>query len=282
MTSTTFGGQWTKDKLGILARYLDAYTTALKDQPFNLTYIDAFAGSGSWNPKAGYSLEEYGDFRELVKGSASIALDVKDKSFDRFIFIEKDAQRSESLNQLRMEHRERRIEVINGDANIELPRVCADMAARDRSVVFLDPYATEVSWETIEAIAETGKIDCWILFPLMAINRMMQRNNEPSEALSMHLDRIFGGREHWRDLYTTSKQLSLLGDEPPLQREVGSRQIADRYRERLKSAFQLMAPTSRTFLNSKNSSMFELFLAASNPRGAPIAVRIADHILKNL
>ena len=282
MAVATFGGKWTKDKLDILARYLDIYTTALKNEPFNLTYVDAFAGSGSWNPRSGYSLEEYGDFRELLKGSTSIALDVEDKSFDRLIFIERDPQRSESLEQLRAEHSDRRIEVINDDANVALPRICADMAGNDRAVVFLDPYATEVSWETVETIAETSKIDCWILFPVMAISRMMPRNNEPTEALSAQLDRIFGGREHWRDFYATSQQLSLLDDELPLQRVAGSRQIADCYRKRLRSVFQLMAPTRRTFFNSKNSPMFELFFAASNPRGAPIAVRIADHILKKL
>ena len=31
MNSTTFGGDWTSKKLEILRRYLDAYTTALKD-----------------------------------------------------------------------------------------------------------------------------------------------------------------------------------------------------------------------------------------------------------
>ena len=277
-----FGGKWTQEKLLILESYLDTYTTALKDQPFRLTYVDAFAGSGSWNPKSGYSEEEYGDFRDLLKGSASIALDVQDKSFDRLVFIEADSQRSESLEVMRSQHQDRWIDVINSDANAVLPEFCASMASNDRAVVFLDPYATEVSWETIESIAETGKVDCWILFPLMAITRMMPLNNEPTEALAANLDRIFGGREHWENFYASSKQLSLLGDEPPLQREEGSRQIADRYRERLKSVFQLMAPTSRTFLNSKNSRMFELFFAASNPRGAPIAVNIADYILKNL
>jgi len=29
-----FGGRWTKEKLGILRRYLDAYTKALKHQKF--------------------------------------------------------------------------------------------------------------------------------------------------------------------------------------------------------------------------------------------------------
>lgn len=282
MNTATFGGKWTQEKLEILGSYLDAYTTALKEQPFNLIYVDAFAGSGSWNPKSGYATEEYEDFRELLQGSASIALNVHDKSFDRLVFIEMDYQRSESLKQMRATLPDRRIDVINEDANVVLPEFCARMAKGDRAVVFLDPYATEVSWGTIESIAETGKIDCWILFPLMAISRMMPLSSEPPQAVSSNLDRIFGGREHWENFYSASQQLSLLGDDLPLQRPAGSSQIADRYRERLKSVFQMMAPTSRTFYNSKNAPMFELFFTASNPSGAPIAVRIADHILKNL
>ena len=282
MNAATFGGKWTQEKLQILGSYLDAYTTALKDQPFNLTYVDAFAGTGSWNPKSEYALEEYEDFRELLQGSASIALDVQDKPFDRLVFIEMNPQRSESLEMLCSALPGRHIEVINDDANAVLPEFCARMANNDRAVIFLDPYATEVSWETIESIAGTGRVDCWILFPLMAIARMMPRNSGPTEALSSNLDRIFGGREHWENFYSSSRQLSLLGDELPLQREAGSSQIADRYRERLKSVFRMMAPTSRTFFNSRNAPMFELFFAASNPRGAPIAVRIADHILKKL
>ena len=44
--ATTFGGSWTIEKLDILESYLDAYTTVLKNQPFKLMYIDAFAGTG--------------------------------------------------------------------------------------------------------------------------------------------------------------------------------------------------------------------------------------------
>ena len=41
-----FGGNWTEEKLDILAKYLDAYTTALKNKQFRLVYLDAFAGAG--------------------------------------------------------------------------------------------------------------------------------------------------------------------------------------------------------------------------------------------
>ena len=48
---TSYGGPWTLEKLDILESYLDAYTTALKKQPFKLMYIDAFAGTGYVEPQ---------------------------------------------------------------------------------------------------------------------------------------------------------------------------------------------------------------------------------------
>ena len=115
----------------------------------------------------------------------------------------------------------------------------------------------------------------------MAIAHMMPKENEPSEALAAQLNRIFGGREYWEDLYSQPAQMSLFNDAQRLVRPQGSEGIALRYQERLKSVFQKVAPNGRTLRNSKGSPMFELFFAASNPVGAPIAVDIADHILRN-
>ena len=117
----------------------------------------------------------------------------------------------------------------------------------------------------------------------MAIARMLRRDTEPSEPLAGQLDRIFGGREHWENFYRVSPQqpLPLFAHEPAQERPSGSDQIAIRYRERLASVFAQVAPTRRTFRNSKNSPIFELFFAASNPTGAPIAARIANHLLEN-
>ena len=61
---TSFGGSWTEQKLGIIYSYLDAYTTVMKNQTFHLTYVDAFAGDGTWSPGSGYALDDYGEFIE--------------------------------------------------------------------------------------------------------------------------------------------------------------------------------------------------------------------------
>ena len=43
---TSYGGRWALEKLEVISAYLDAHTTALKYQPFQLIYVDAFAESG--------------------------------------------------------------------------------------------------------------------------------------------------------------------------------------------------------------------------------------------
>lgn len=280
MIDSSFGGPWTQQKLHILSLYLDAYTTALKNQPFQLIYVDAFAGDGSWHPGSAYDTD-YDDFRELHEGSPRIALDITDKPFDTLIFIEKDPQRCESLRKLRSEFPRRCIEILNEDANVALPVFCENLRTHDRAVVFLDPFATEVSWTTVEGLASTQKVDCWILFPLGAIARMMPKRSAPSEELANQLDRVFGGSEHWQDLYSTSSQLSFFEEERGRERAGDSDQIAHQYRLRLQSVFAKVAPAGRELRNSKNSPMFQLFFAASNPKGANIAVDIAKYIIDN-
>ena len=278
----SFGGPWTQEKLAIIGAYLDAYTTALKDQPFQLIYVDAFAGEGYWRPGSAYASEDYEEFTELLEGSPAIALAVQDRPFDRFVFIENDDKRSQALNHLKRHHSERGINVIPKDANVALPTFCKSMDRFDRAVVFLDPFATQVSWSTVSAVARTGKIDCWILFPLSAIARIMPRGSIPPAAWASRLDQIFGGPEHWKLVYQEPTQLSFFKERARLERTAGSGQIAECYRKRLESVFERVAPTSRTLRNSKNSPMFELFFATGSTSGADIAVRIARHILERL
>ncbi len=275
MTSPRFGGRWTAQKLRILQAYLEAYTTALKNKRFTLIYVDGFAGAGSYRE----SRADYDEFNEFRQGSTRIALEIDDKPFDRLIFIDKDTVAAEALLNLKSEHPGRHIEVLQGDANDKVPEFCRSMGSFDRAVAFLDPFATQLSWSTVQAIARTEKIDCWILFPLMAVVRMMPKDKEPDEALAEELDRIFGDRQHWQKTYQDSPQLSFFDNDQRRQRTEGNEQIADSYRERLRTVFHRVAPTRCTLTNSNNAPLFELFFAVSNPSGAGPAMRIANHIL---
>ena len=52
------------------------------------------------------------------------------------------------------------------------------------------------------------------------------------------------------------------------------------FNDRLKSIFAAVADEPKVLRNSANSPLYLLCFAAGNPKGAPIALRIASHLLK--
>ena len=166
----SFGGVWTREKLSILRNYLSFYTKALKDQPFNLLYVDAFAGTGKQNPKLDGLQDDFLP-EEDFDGSVSVALNLE-PSFDRYYFNDLDAEHVHALEQMRSKHPMKDIRISKRDANDFIPSFCKELAPNDRAVMFLDPYSTELNWETLGHIAKTQKIDMWLLFPISAILRM--------------------------------------------------------------------------------------------------------------
>lgn len=276
--NTGFGGPWTEEKLAILKKYLDAYTTALKNKSFRLIYIDAFAGTGEVELT---SVDE--GKKEFIEGSAKIAMDVDEKPFDEYIFVEKDQDRCIQLNSLKEANKNKNIQIENEDANNFLQNLQKDWR-HYRGVLFLDPFATEVEWATIKKIASFEALDTWILFPTSAIARMLPKKREPdniSQKWVNRLNRIYGD-ESWRDLYSISPQLSLFGDEEQ-QRPEGIDGLIEIYKSKLDQLFgDRFLNQSRALKNSKNSALFEFLFCVGNPNGIGPARRIAEHILKNL
>ena len=145
---TQFGGSWTIEKLEILERYLDAYTTVLKNTPFKLLYIDAFAGSGKLELRG----RDNQDAITFLSGSAERALDIDSRPFDKLIFVDKDTDLCQQLELLRGRYPTRDIRVENRETNHFLREYEGDWK-NWRGILFLDPFATEVEWSTIETIA---------------------------------------------------------------------------------------------------------------------------------
>ena len=293
-----FGGSWTEQKLRILENYLKSYTTALKKRNFKLIYVDGFAGTGyihangprgvDNSPIRQEELEESGE--NFLKGSVMLALEVDDKPFDSFLFVEQNPDFARELERIKNEFPERDITVWQGDANQVLRLWCDSQTKRlskpwrgERAVVFLDPFATEVEWRTISAIARTKSIDLWILFPLSALTRILPREREPDEAYAHTLDKIYGGRE-WRELYrprvTVTRQPSLFPEDETLVIRDDQQAIVESYLEKMRAEFEMVSPEPKWLRNSKQSPLFAFMFAASNPRGAKIAVDIADHLLR--
>lgn len=295
----SFGGDWTATKLDVLSKYLKAYTTALKDKPssehpFRKAYIDAFAGTGYRTARRERD-EDASDTlpfpdlaapepQRLLDGSARLALKVE-PHFDRYIFIERDAMRCRELEGLKSEFPDlaSNIQVERGEANEEIQKICAKSWSAHRAVLFLDPYGMQVNWQTIEAVARTKAIDLWLLFPLgIGVNRLLTRSGEIPVGWRAALDRLLGTDDWYDEFYTKVQQpMDLFGNNEERIVKATNETIGRYFNDRLKTIFAGVADPG-VLRNSSNNPLYLLCLAAGNVKGAPTAVRIANHILKEV
>jgi three-Cys-motif partner protein len=288
-----FGGPWTEVKLDAVEYYLSCYTNALEHWPFDLWYIDAFAGTGSRTVERldgglfdGRPIELT---RETLAGSAKRALAVR-PPFHHFIFIEENADRCAALDQLRAEHTDADIRVIPGDANDVLKGLVRDgplsrNSQRSRGVVFLDPYALQVEWSTLVTLARTRILDVWYLFPLRDVVRQLAMHLSGIGPKEPKLDRVLG--PEWRELYRRPKpqewiQPDLWGnaDQEP-RRDATAEQVESWFRGRLASVFSY-ASEPLPILTAPGRQAFSLFLAVANPRKPAIdlAKQFASYVTK--
>lgn len=278
-----FGGNWTEKKLEILEKYLDSYTTALKNQHFNLLYVDAFAGTGEISYKQ--SGAEGEDAFKFIEGSAKRALNVSDKPFDRVVFVEKEGAYYKILKKLKASHPHRDIEVHHKDANAYLRDGLARLDWKNwRGVLFLDPFATEVEWDTIKVIAGYKALDMWVLFPVSAIMRMMPQSANPDEMVCAgKLNKIFGD-DSWKELYSPDPQQGLWGGAKSI-RNPGAQGVLRIYKDKLRGLFGDRFPSlSKELVNSKQAPLFEFIFCVGNPapQAIGLASRVAEHIIENL
>lgn len=285
-----FGGEWTTEKLERVRKYLEAYAKIMDQHIFRFAYIDAFAGTGyramrqDENPKE-LMLPEFTEkeAKNFLEGSVRIALQIRPR-FNKYIFIEKDEKRFAELKKLKNDFPEVREDIIliNAEANAYIKDLCQNYKwARNRAVLFLDPFGMQVIWETIEAIAETKAIDLWYLFPLgVAVNRLLRRNGEINEPLKIKLDKLFGTQDWYESFYQKSVSSTLFGESAVTEKIATYKAIGNYFVARLKKIFPGVAENPLPLLNSKNNPLYLLCFASANPRGAKTAIKIAQDILK--
>jgi three-Cys-motif partner protein len=296
-----FGGPWTEIKLDAVEYYLKCYTGALKRVPFDLWYIDAFAGSGDRESERqvggifeGVPIEIV---RETLAGSARRALQVS-PPFDHFVFIENDEGRYAALQEIEAERPSVNMRIIKGEANEELRGLVASPPwrgrdeSKSRGVVFLDPYALHVDWSTLHALASTEILDVWYLFPIRDTIRQLARNFKGIGPKEASLDRVLG--PEWRELYSIKPEKDIPADmfgwiaahdepeEPELQRVVSQGQFEQWLKKRLETEFAFVSEPL-PLLASPNRQLFSLFLGVSNPSkpATDLAEHFVNHVKKN-
>jgi three-Cys-motif partner protein len=282
-------GPWAAEKLNALETYLDFYNTALKNQPFERVYIDAFAGSlrskvrGSDlppEPSPFFDEEEALEARaEFIIGSPVRALGL-DPGFHRHHFFDLDESRVDKLRELCVGRNDVTIEV--GDCNPMIRDLCQQLSDRNvRGVAFLDPYGAHVEWETLEALARTGTMEVIINFPVaMAINRMITRSGIVPENWSDQLTRCFGTDEWHEVAYRVERDL--FGEEVVQKHGDVPDRLLDLYLARLRVIFSHVS-SPRLIRNTRGVPLYYLVWAGPNKlglKGAEYILRQGEKVLK--
>lgn len=282
-----FGGDHTRRKLDVVAKYLAAYVTVMKKQDFRLFYVDGFAGSGASTSKAEAERSQDPTLfpsTEVLDGSPTRALTVE-PPFDHYIFIEKSDKNVRSLAGLREKFPSRNIEIAPGDANDRIAEFCDRISGEklDRAVVFLDPFGLSVRWETIERLAATRKVDLWYLVPVDGMSRQIKEDGTFLPGASK-IDDIWGSAG-WRNKAVrpadTSDDLFGAVDER-LEKIAKAKQFSEMFREHLQDVFAGGVSSAYLPLGRGRRHDFSLMFACANPSAAAsdAAMRIANHILR--
>lgn len=286
-----FGGKWSEEKLGVLRKYLTAYNKVLSGTNFRRYYIDTFAGAGGQVVGRDHSTtqellpigEMRAEGRAFLEGSARIALQTA-PAFHQFIFSDLKKQNSEKLRQLKLEFPTKAIDVRQGDANDVLLATIKDVDWRvSRAVVFLDPFGGQVKWTTLEAIAATGGIDLWYLFPSgLGVLRQIPKHGKIRGDIDRLLTALFG-TESWKEKFLKpNPQLGLLDnlEQNPL-RTVSIESIERFLVSRLRVVFgEGTVDKCLTLYSTTHAPMYSLcFAAANRGRGGQIATKIARSLI---
>ena len=284
-----FGGEWTLQKLHIIDEYLKSYSIVLKNLKVKKIYVDGFAGSGKTELKT-KDLYDNGFLPEIVdetpqpvvvEGSALLSLKY---DFDEYYFLELDTNRIDVLKQNIIENYPQKINkvhFINGDSNKTLLDVVSNITKYDRCLMFLDPYALELKWETLKAISACGVVDLWYLFPLSLI-RLIEKERDISEANKQKVSSILGTEEWIDKLFTESSQLNFFGDTH--YNRVDYNQILNYIIDRFSSVFAYVSPDSKVLKNeAKNSPMFMLCFMMTNEsdKAQKLAAKLVKGIIKS-
>ena len=264
-------GRWSEEKLDLLAQYLEAYSVIMNKQKQtwlrDYYYIDAF--SGSVRPRAK-------DEERYINGSPIRALQTEPK-FDGYWFVDVNPQRVERVEKLREDFPNQIIQTYQGNCNDILcneiiPKI--PYSSKKRAFVFLDPYGLQVDWKTVRELADTKTCDIFVNFSIMAVTRLLPRDQNPDPEFVKQIDQVMGNTEWITQIYRESPatQLSLFSNlaEPTLSREkIDPDWLARLYTEQLSSLFPHV---SRPVLmrNSTNSVLYALCLASHNPNAIKI------------
>ena len=292
---SSWGGQWTEEKLDAFEKYVNAYLTIMnvykERYRWKLIYFDGFAGSGSRNDDDSQPVsellldlfkDECIDEEELntYKGAAERVLGIKQSGFDQYVFVDKNKTSSLQLEERLMPFaKEKNLVFKTSDANEQVITLAKAMHKSNSfaSLVLLDPFGMQVDWTSIEQLKGI-RTDLWILIPTgVIVNRLLDRKCELT-----HIDKLtsfFGKDESFlKNYFYKIRTVDTLFGETEIVEKVKKpiEKIAELYIEQLKTIFDYVTEKPLVLYNTRNTPIFHFACASNNQT----AINIASQIIK--
>ncbi len=251
-----YWGFWTRGKLDLLRRYLDAFTTASKRQS-EIIYLDLFGGQPT-------NRERLTD--ENLDGSARIALTKEDARFTRLRFFEVEPYASRLRTALDDGYPGRDFLVTSGDCNQTIWGVLEALSPYNwaPTFAFVDPNGPHVHWSTLEALAgfkkaHLTKPELWILLAAGMFIRTLPRDGRVRLEDATKLSLMYG-TERWRAIYQGRLEGAL---NPADARE----EYVNLMRWRLEQVLGYQWTHSLEILNERGHSIYHMIFATDHPAG---------------
>jgi three-Cys-motif partner protein len=246
-------GRWSEEKLYYVARYVDIFTTGMKDRWPRRVYIDLFSGPG---------ICVLDDSGQEIKGSPLVALSAR-YPFTAAYLNDLDRLATEALRSRLAPVRDVDITIANLDCNAaarEAGKVLPLDASDTLGLAVVDPTAFQISLESLAAMTRERKIDLIITLMTGHLRRFIA---EP--AFEPALDPFFGSSK-WRSLV----DLRASGA------RITYRRLLDFYEDQLRSIGYTHVDDDARILNTRGRTIYHLVFATKNERGADFFKKISQ------
>jgi three-Cys-motif partner protein len=243
-------GSWSEEKLFYIQRYIDIFTTGMKNLWLRRVYIDLFSGPG---------VCRIAKTDTEIPGSPLLALQTKEP-FTHAFLNDKDERAIEALR-ARTNESAIEVQLMNLDCN-DAARVIADSGELDSprtlGLAVIDPTAFQIRLDALEYMTQGRRIDLIVTLMTSHLRRFI---GEPGFERS--LDGFFGSTG-WRDI----AEVRAAGG------KVTYRKLLDFYAERLKSIGYKVVDDDVNILNSRQT-IYHLVFATKDDRGADFFKKIS-------
>lgn len=248
---TSRARDWTKEKHFYLKRYMEIFEGALKEKFHIRYYLDLCSGPGK------NQLEDNGD---IILGSPLIALTLKNP-FTNYVFFEINDENVLALRtRTQYSSLSNSVQIIQGDVNKKISSVVQTIPLNSLNLAFIDPFSTDIYWNTIESLASVEKMDLIIYYPELTFSRNLKNLSEIPDITKFDL---FFGSEKWRMIYKKWVDNNCQGS---VQLE-----LIKHYRENLEKLGYFHIPvkniTDPLITNTRGGHLYRLLLESKHPLG---------------